>query len=166
MLISYNDLLSNEQAITVDAVSTKTRDLIPNGGAVNAGDTGGPTANSTVNIGAGNPLYLYILVTTTFAKGGANPTLTVTLESDSAVSLDSSATVHATVASAVAEATLVAGYWIAKGFPIPQGNYERYVGLRYTTNTDDFDTGKLSAWLSPIPYSNDQYYGATKTGVS
>lgn len=166
MLISKLDLLSNEQAVTSDAVSTNARDLIPNGGAINAGDAGGPSLNPTVNLGAGTPLYLYILVAATMTDSDGDPTLTVTLESDSAAALNVSATVHAIVASAVAKATLAAGYWIAKGFPIPQGNYQRYLGIRYTTNDADFDGGKITAWLSPVPYSNDQYESGILTGVN
>lgn len=164
MLISKQDLLSNAQAITGDTISTYVRDVLSSGGPINAGDTGGPTANTTVNIGAGNPLYLYILVTTAMVSAGS-ATLTVALESDDNTSL-SSATVHQTVASAVTAATMVAGYWIAKGTPIPQGSYQRYVGLRYTTNTSDFETGNITAWLSPIPYSNDQYKSGALTGVN
>lgn len=165
MLIDTKEMFSDAQAITVDAVSTNVIDLLPSGGSINAGDTGGPTANTTVNLGAGHPKYLYILVHTTFAKAGANPTLTASLESDSATGLDSSATVHWTGA-AEAEASLVAGYWIAKGIPIPPGAYERYLGVRYTTGTDDFDTGKVSAWLSDTPFNENQYRAGHTTGIN
>lgn len=167
MLISKLDLLSDDQAITADAVSTYVRDLIPNGGAINAGDTGGPTANTTVNLGAGTPLYLYILVTTTFDGAADTSSLICSLESDSATGLDSSATVHMTLQEDE-EAALVAGYWICKGRPIPPGAYERYLGIRYNVGAEEnFTGGKVKAWLSPDPYSADtMYYGATKTGVN
>lgn len=164
MLIDAKELFSDAQAITVDAISTNVIDLLPSGGAINSGDTGGPTANTTVNIGAGKPLYLYILVTTAMVSAGS-ATLTVALESDDNTSL-SSATVHQTVASAVAAATMVGGYWIAKGTPIPAGNYQRYLGLRYTTNTSDFETGNVTAWLSDTPFSDEQYRSGITTGVN
>ena len=164
MLIDAKELFSDAQAITADAISTNVIDLLPSGGSINAGDTGGPTANTTVNLGAGKPLYLYILVTTAMVSAGS-ATLTVALESDDNTSL-SSATVHQTVASAVAAATMVAGYWIAKGTPIPSGGYQRYLGLRYTTNTSDFETGNITAWLSDTPFSDEQYRSGITTGVN
>lgn len=165
MLIDSKELLSDEQAITSDAISTNVIDLIPNGGAVNAGDTGGPSANTTVDIGAGKPLYLYCLVTTTLDTAGEAGTLDVTLESDDNTSL-SSATVHLTIAQ-IAEANLAAGTWIAKGVPLPAGDYQRYVGLRYNVNNADaFTSGKVSAWISDTPYSDKQYESGFTTGVN
>lgn len=165
MLISKLDLLSDDQAITADAISTNVRDLIPNGGAINSGDTGGPTANTTVNLGAGTPLYLYILVTTTFDGAADTSSLICTLESDDNTSL-SSATVHMTLQEDE-EAALVAGYWIAKGAPIPQGAYQRYLGIRYNVGAEEnFTGGKVKAWLSPVPYSDTQYESAMLTGVN
>lgn len=165
MLIDKLNQFSDEQAITVDAISTNVIDLLTWPGSLNAGDTGGPTANTIRDIGAGTPLYLHILVTTTLAKAGANPTLTVTLESDSTADLGTSATVHWT-ASAITEATLVAGYWIAKGIAIPSGAYERYLGIRYTTNTDDFDSGKISAWLSTDRFDDRTYRSGSTMGIN
>lgn len=164
MLISYLDMLSNEQALTATAISTRVRDLISTGGAVNAGDTGGPTANTTVNIGAGTPLYLYILVTTTLDSSGEAATLTASLES-SADTSNGTPTVHWTSA-AVAEATLAAGYWVAKGIPVPPGDYKRYACVNYTVGTENFTSGKVSAWLSPIPFSETQYESGMLTGVN
>lgn len=165
MLIDTKELLSDEQAITSDAISTNVIDLIPNGGAINAGDTGGPSANTTVNIGAGKPLYLYMLVTTTLDTAAEGGTLDVTVESDDNTSL-SSATVHMTLAQ-VAEATLVAGYWIAKGIPLTPGSYQRYLGVRYNVNdADAFTSGKISAWISDAPYSDEQYETGSITGVN
>ena len=164
MLIDTKELLSDAQALTATAISTNVYDTLPSGGSINAGDTGGPTANTTTNFGAGRPLYLYILVTTAMVSAGS-ATLTIALESDDNTSL-SSATSHQTIVTAVTAATMVAGYWLAKGIVIPQGSYQRYVGLRYTTNTSDFETGNISAWLSDIPYSDEQYEAGSLTGVN
>jgi Bbp16 len=165
MLISALDLLSDDQAVTADAISTYVRDVLSSGGAINAGDTGGPTANTTVNLGAGTQLYLYVLVTTALASSGGTTSLITSLESDDNTSL-SSATVHWT-GSDIEEATLVAGYWIAKGMPLPQGAYQRYVGLRYNVGAEEnFTSGKIKAWLSPVPYSDTVYESGTLTGVN
>ena len=164
-LIDSQNLFSDNQAITVDAISANVIDTLAVAGAIGAGATGGPSANVTRDLGAGQPLYLHVLVTTAFTTGDAG-VLTVTLESDSTANLATSATVHLTAASVVAAATLVAGYWIAKGIPIPPGAYERYLGLRYTTTTGDFTGGKVTAWLSDKRHDTTQYYGGWKTGVN
>lgn len=164
MLIDKLSTFSWETAVTVDAISDVI-DLQVASGALNAGSTGGPSANTIRDIGAGKPLYLHVLVTTQFTTGDAG-TLTVTLESDSAAALNSSATVHWTSTATIAAATLVPGYWIAKGVPIPPGAYERYLGLRYTTTTGDFTGGKVSAWLSENRYDDRTYESGWTTGIN
>lgn len=152
-LIDLQNMFSNAQAVTADAISTRVIDTNPN-----ASD------NLTADIAAGKSLYLHILVHTAMVSAGSG-TLTVTLESDDNTSL-STATVHATVATAVAAATMVGGYWIARNFAIPAGAYQRYVGLRYTTNTADFETGNITAWLSPIKMDTAQYESGFTTGIT
>lgn len=147
---------SNDQAITADAISTNVIDLGPLGGA---------TANTVRDIGAGKTLYLHVLVKTALTDADGTPTLTVTLESDDAAGLDSAPTVHMTK-SAVAEATLVAGYWIFKGEAIPAGAYKRYLGIRYTTNSADFDGGTVDAWLSENRFDDRTYESGYATGVN
>lgn len=165
MLIDTQNLFSDAQAITVDAISSNVIDLLPSSGSVGAGATGGPSANTIRDIGAGEDLYMHIVVHTTFGTGDGG-TLTVTLESDSAAALDSSATVHDTYCTTVEAATLVAGYKIADGVPLPAGAYERYLGLRYTTTTGDFNAGKVTAWISNRRYDTRQYVSGIKTGVN
>lgn len=165
MLIDTQEMFSSGQAITSDAISANVIDLLPSGGSINAGDTGGPVANTTVNLGGGKPLYLYIHVDTDLTDADGTPTLTVTLESDVAAALNSAAVVHWTAAT-IAKATLIGGYWIAKGVPLPPGSYKRYLGIRYTTNDADFDGGTVSAWLSDTPYSDEQYRSGITTGIN
>jgi hypothetical protein len=164
MLIDKLSTFSWETAITSDAISDVI-DLLAASGSLNAGSTGGPSANTIRDIGAGRQLYLHCLVTTAFETGDAG-TLTFTLESDSTANLATSATVHMTAASAVAAATMVAGYWLAKGLAIPAGDYERYLGLRYTTNTGDFTAGKVSAWLSADRFDTRTYESGQTTGIN
>ncbi len=165
MLIDKLNTFSWETALTATAISDVI-DLLPVSGAIGAGSTGGPSANVTKNLGGGQPLYLHVLVTTTLDSSGEAATLTVTLESDDAAALNTSATVHLTVASAVAEATLAAGYWIAKGIPIPPGDYQRYLGVRYTVGTENFTSGKVSAWLSNNRYDDRTYESGFTTGIN
>lgn len=164
MLIDSKELLSDEQALTATAISTYVYDTLPSGGAINSGDTGGPTANTTTNIGAGKPLYLYSLVTTVLDSSGEAATLTLSIES-SADTSNGTPTVHWSTA-AIAEATLAAGYWIAKGVPLPPGTYKRYICANYTVGTENFTSGKVSTWISDAPYSDEQYRSGITTGIN
>lgn len=154
MLIDRQNKFSTDQAITADTISTNVIDL-------------GPLSNGNTirDIGAGKTLYLHILVKTALTDIDGTPTLTVTLESDDVPDLSTGPTVHWTNA-AIDEATLVAGYWIAKGVAIPPGAYQRYVGVRYTTNLADFDGGTVDAWLSENRYDDRVYENAWSTGVN
>lgn len=153
MLRDRQNTFSNDQAITADAISN-VLDLGPLG-----------AGNLIRDIGAGQPLYLHVLVKTALTTSGG-ATLTCTLESDSTADLATSATVHTTFATAIAAATMVAGYWLAKGIAIPSSAYERYLGVRYTTNTADFTAGTVDAWLSPSRFDDRTYASAIDTGVS
>ena len=156
MLIDRQNMFSNDQAITVDAISEHV---------INLGPLGGATANTIRDIGAGKTLYLHILVKTAFTTGDAG-VLTVTLESDSTADLATSATTHWTSTAVIPAATLVAGYWIAKGVAIPASAYERYLGLRFTTTTGDMTAGAVDAWLSENRYDDRTYESGYSTGIN
>jgi hypothetical protein len=165
MLIDKLNTFSWEAAVTADAISDVI-DLLSASGALNAGATGGPSANTIRDVGAGKTLYLHAVVTTTFDSAADSTSLITTLESDSAVGLDSSATVHWT-SDDIEQATLVAGYWIAKGIPLPPGDYERYLGLRYNVGAEEnFTAGKISAWISENRYDDRTYESGATTGVN
>lgn len=99
-------------------------------------------------------MWLIVQVLTSAAGGDAAKTMTTTLESDSAVGLDSSATVHYTT-SAFTGATLVAGFTIAR-VQLPSGDYERYLGLRYAMSAA-FTAFQVIAFLTPNPQRNIVY---------
>jgi hypothetical protein len=164
MFIDTKELLSDAQVLTATAISTYVYDQLPSGGAINSGDTGGPTANTTVNLGAGKTIYLYIWVHTVLDSSGEGATLTATVES-SADTSNGTPTVHWTSGS-IAEATLATGYWVAKGVPLPPGTYKRYICINYTVGTENFTTGKVSAWLSDTPFSEDQYRSGSTSGIN
>jgi hypothetical protein len=154
MLMDRQNTFSNDQAVTADAISTNVIDL----GPLSAG-------NLIRDIGAGAPLYLHILVTTTIDSAGEAATLVATLESDSTANLATSATVHWTSAT-VTEANLAAGTWIAKGVALPSGAYERYLGVRYVSGTEDFTSGNITAWISNNRFDDRTYESGFSTGVS
>jgi hypothetical protein len=156
MLIDRQNMFSTDQAITADAISENV---------INLGPLGGATANTIRDIGAGETLYLHVLVKTTLTDADGTPTLVVTLESDDVADLSTTPTVHWTSAT-ITEAAAVAGYWIAKGVAIPSGAFQQYVGLRYTTTTADFDGGTVDAWLSNNRYDDRTYESGYTTGIN
>ncbi|MDO8596415.1 MAG: hypothetical protein Q7R45_07310 [Sulfuricaulis sp.] len=160
-LIDTQNLFSDAQAVTGNEISDNVIDLLPQAQLGSSGHL-----NAIRDIGAGSPLYLFIVVTTTMDSTEETATLDVTLESDSTPGLETSATVHWTSELVIAEATLVAGYWIAKGVPLPPGNYERYLGLRYNPATADFTTGKITAWLSTERFDERTYEAGSRSGIN
>jgi hypothetical protein len=89
-----------------------------------------------------------------FAAAGA-ATLTITLESDTAVGLATSPVVHFSTA-AIAKASLVKGFVAAKVL-LPSDDYKRFLGLRYTVATGPFTAGGLYAFLTPTLQRNKTY---------
>lgn len=136
MILDQELTFSDAQALTATALSTNVIDLGPLSGL--------PSANTVRDLGAGDPMWLYIQVHTVLDSSGEGATLTITLESDSVSTIDSSATTHWTSGS-IAEATLVAGYEIK--LKLPPGAYEQYLALRYTVGVESFTSGKISAHL-------------------
>ena len=130
MILDERNEFSDAQAVTASAIS----DVIDLGAA--------PT---TQDIGNGEPLYLVIQVDEQATAAGA-ATVTFSLESDSTADLATSATVHWT-SSAIAKATLAPGYVVAT-IALPNGSYERYLGVRYTVATGPLTAGKFSAFLA------------------
>mgnify|MGYP000550118786 CR=1 FL=1 len=94
------------------------------------------------------------LIVKTIVAGAAGTSLTVTLESDSTADLATSATVHAssgTILTAALTANKV--IWRTK---LPFGDYERYLGLRYTIA--GAMTGlTVESFLTPVVDRNIQY---------
>jgi len=151
MLLDKLCQLDNAHAYTAAAISTNVMDLGP------------VTLNTTRDLGAGEPLYLSILITTTVAATGGASTTVFTLESDDNTSL-SSATTHWTGQS-IAKATLVAGYWYAKAVPLPAGDYQRYVGIRMTPTTNDWTSGAVSAWIHAGRFDTTVYASGVSNNV-
>lgn len=148
MLLDSLCQLDNAHAYTAAAISTNVMDL-------------GPlmTGNLTRDLGAGEPLHLSILITTTVTT---NVSSVFSLESDDNTSL-SSATVHWT-SPTILLASLVAGYWAAKGIIIPPGNYERYLGIRMTPSTS-WGAGAVSAWIHKGRFDERVYASAFTNSV-
>ncbi len=124
------------QAITATAISTNVVDLRAPG-----------STPAIVDEAVGEWGLTLIVKTTTAAAGAdAAKTLTITLESDSDAGLSTSVTNHGS-SGAITGATLVANY-VAWRHRLPFGNYERYLGLRYTVSAG-FTAFGIEAFLTP-----------------
>ena len=140
MILDLSTRFSNGQAVTADAISTNVLDL-RNGSAPVLADEG--------ILGA--DLWLVVRVGTAFATATS---ITFTLESDSTADLATSATVHYT--QTVLLAALTANTVVVRT-KLPSGNYERYLGMRYTVNGADATAGTLDAFLTPAIDRNLNY---------
>lgn len=133
MYVDQNLVMSDAQAVTATASSTKSID----------------TATALRNIGSGEPIEVIILVTTTcLASGGAS---NVTFSVDD--SADNSTFAVIAQSPAIAKATLVAGYEAFRVM-LPRTT-RRYIQVTYTVDTNNLTAGALTAYLAPEGFRQD-----------
>ena len=146
-IIDLQTKFSDAQAVTATAISTNVLDL--------RNYATGVTTPVLADEGlVGQNMWLTIVVGTAVTAAGA-ATVTFTLESDSDTGLSTSVTTHYSSA-AIGKATLVAGY-VAVRVQLPSGDYERYLGVRYTVATGPLTAGTFTAFLSPNVQRNITY---------
>jgi len=143
MILDAQNLFSNNQAITTDAISTNVIDLIGNTAVKNEG---GAYPNLTKNLGVGEDLYLVIQTQTTCTDTSSDATVTFSLESDDNAGL-TSATVHYTT-GALAFATYATAGTQVVATKLPAGSYQRYLGVRYTVASGPLTAGAFDAFLT------------------
>lgn len=103
--------------------------------------------NTLRDIGAGEDVWLVVQTQTTATDSGSDATLTISLESDSTADLATSATVHYTTTALAFAAFATAGtVLVAQRLPI--GEYERYLGVRFTVASGPLTAGKFDAFLT------------------
>lgn len=103
--------------------------------------------NTLRDIGAGEDVWLVVLTQTTATDSGSDATLTVSLESDSTADLATSATVHHTTGALAFAAFATAGT-VLVAIRLPIGEYERYLGVRFTVASGPLTAGKFDAFLT------------------
>jgi hypothetical protein len=137
MLIDRNLRFADEQALTATADGALVVDL-----------------KDVRDIGISN-VGIVFCVTETLDSAGEAATLTLTLTTDDNSSLTSDTDIQV-LASTIAEASLVAGYkrffWIQPGLA-----FERYLGMRFNAGTENFTSGKVSAFITTQPELYKQY---------
>jgi hypothetical protein len=99
------------------------------------------------DVGNGEPLYMVVQVDTAATSGGS-ATVSFELASDAqaAIATDGTATVHFAT-SAIAVASLTAGTTVA-AVALPNGTYERYLGVLQNVGTAALTAGKVNAFLT------------------
>lgn len=135
MILSAQQLFSDDQAVTATAISTNVIDL----GA--AGTPYGAAAALNQDVGKGTPIPILVQVTTAFAT---LTSLTITVEVSAAAGL-TSPQVLATETIAVAD--LVAGKQTRLQV-LPNGADLRHLGIRYTVNGSNATAGAITAGIS------------------
>ncbi len=144
----------DERAEFCDATSTSGAA----GSTALVGDVMDLTSNR--DIGQGHPMYLVIQVTTA-ASGGTSAQFVLASDSQAAISVDGSQTVHYR-SDVFTTAQLTAGFTFVTALPMgdtAQGEdtagYERYLGILVT----DVGTNTMSinAFLTPDPYGWTSY---------
>lgn len=142
MIIDARAEFSNAQAVTATAISANVLDL----GALPA----------LRDLGPGEGPYLVVQTETTCTDSGSDATLTLTLESDSTADLATSATVHYSSGAIAFASFAPAGSRVAI-VELPHGNYERYLGVRYTIGSGPLTAGKFDAFLTLDPAAWQSY---------
>lgn len=115
-----------------------------------------------IDIGAGEPLYVVIQVSTTATSGGsATAQFHIASDSVAAIAADGTETIHAST-DAIAVDSLTAGYTFVLPLP-PQGSvtYERYLGIEQVTGTAAFTAGNINAFITNEPKAWKPYADAT-----
>lgn len=135
-ILDRQNQFSAEQAVTATAISTDVIDL---------GDD-----VTTRNIGGNQPVFLVLQTIAAATDVGSDATLAITLESDSTANLATSATVHYST-GAMAFATFSPALTTLAVVPLPFGQYERYVGVRYTVASGPLTAGTFNAFLTRDP---------------
>lgn len=118
--------------------------------------------NVTVDLGAGQPIYLVIAVTTGVIAAGAG-TIDFRLVSDTSDNPPhvSTSTVHWTsssyvTSSASPSANLPAGTRVV-AVALPSGDYERYLGIQCRVQTQNTSAGAIDAFLT-LDYNRVKHY--------
>jgi uncharacterized membrane protein len=136
MFLDTMNTFSDAQAVTATAISTNVIDLNPV-----------VSPNTTQDLGVGGDIYLVVVTQTTCTDTGSDATLTVTLESDTAVGLATANVVHFST-SAIAFASFATAGTTVCAIRLPSATYKRYLGVRYTVASGPLTAGAFDAFLT------------------
>ena len=132
------------QAITATALST------------NVLDTRNAATPVLADENLGEHAWFLVQAQTAAAGGDAAKTLTITLESDSAVGFATTPVVHF-ASAAILGSAITAGAVLVRTL-LPSADYQRYVAVRYTVSVA-FTAFAIQAFITPDVQRNKIYPG-------
>lgn len=141
MILDVENILSDDQDLAQTAgtyLSTYSIDL-------GAAGTAYPGGTVPKDIGKGRPVDVLVQVTEAFTSGGSATVQARLVMADNAALTTNKTVLQET--SAIAVATLVAGYQFRLGGSIPPGVSKRYLGVDYVIATATTTAGKVTAAL-------------------
>lgn len=155
MILDTQAEFSDAQAVTATAISANVMDLQAalGGGANIAG------GNTLLDVGQGEDIYLVVATAVAITDTGNDATLTVTLESATDAGLTTGAVVHFSTGALAFASYAPAGSVIAQ-IKLPNADYKRYLGLRYTVGAGPFTAGAIDAYLTKDVQRNRAYKSA------
>lgn len=141
MILSKELMFSDDQDLAQTAAAYASTNHVDMGAP---GTPHGAAAAINRDIAKGEPVPIDIMITETFASGGA-ATLTIELQTDDDPAFGSATTIWSS--GALALAALVQGYRIPPLY-LPEGITERYMRVLYTIGTATTTAGKVTAALA------------------
>lgn len=133
--------------------------------AVATGNTGTRLVGDVVDlqtardVGAGEPMYLNVLVQTGITAGSAG-TYQVKLSSATDAAISSGVVDHVVSAEFVTGTTAIPAGTVLLNIAIPAAAYGRYLGVREVVGTQNTTAGKITAFLSKDQAAYTAYEGA------
>lgn len=149
MLIDSALELSDSQAVTSTAISTNVIDAFS---AIGGGAQIGPNAPYDLDA---NCLFLVVQTAVACTDVGSDATLTITLETDSAVGLGSSTVLFQSAAIPFASFSPAGAIVLQVG--VPRTGWKRYLGVRYTIANGPLTAGAFDAFITTNVQKNKVY---------
>lgn len=144
-MMDQDTLLAEDKALPSSATTEYSDDEID----FEAGVDAWGTAMANPYAGRGTPLYLNIVMTEAGVSAGGG-----TVEFNIVHAATTAPTTKLLqICTAVAAATLVAGYKFSVAIP-QYPRTLRYLRLQCITSTDGYSAGKYTAWVSPDPLAD------------
>ena len=109
------------------------------------------------DIGQGQPLYLFAVVTEAFTDGGDSATLNLRLRSDADASVHATTSTGHFESGTMLKAALTLGAKFMWAVPMEGNVYEPVLGLQGVVGTAGFDAGMITAGLTFDPHGWKSY---------
>lgn len=114
---------------------------------------------SGLDIGAGEPVYLNVLVTTGITVASSTGTYQIKLTSATDSAISSGTVDHVISASVATSTTAIPAGTVLANIALPAGTYGRYLGVQEVVGTTSTNAGKITAFLSKDQAAYKAYDG-------